>query len=177
MKKIILSVVLTLIVIIGVIIIYIYSGIYNVGQLGHHNATARWALTTAKQESINKRLKGIKVPPMNDTAMFVEGFQHYNEMCSTCHGGPGVDPDELSKGLYPKPPKFYKSKDMPGPSEAFWIIKNGITMTAMPAFGPTHDDQKIWAITDFLLNKMNKMSPEEYQSWKNKYANPDDPTN
>ncbi|MEP7231601.1 MAG: cytochrome c [Ginsengibacter sp.] len=48
---------------------------------------------------------------------------------------------------------------MPDTTEAFWIIKNGIKMTSMPAFGPTHSDQKIWAITDFLLNKMNKMSP------------------
>jgi mono/diheme cytochrome c family protein len=40
----------------------------------------------------------------------------------------------------------------------------------MPAYGPTHNDQKIWAITDFLLNKMNKMSPEEYQEWKKKYV-------
>jgi mono/diheme cytochrome c family protein len=107
---------------------------------------------------------------MNDSAMLVEGFSHYNEMCSTCHGGPGVSPDELAKGLYPRPPKFYKSDDMPDTAEAFWIIKNGIKFTSMPAFGPTHSDQKIWAITDFLLNKMNKMSPEEYQEWKKEYS-------
>jgi mono/diheme cytochrome c family protein len=94
-------------------------------------------------------------------------------MCSTCHGGPGVSPDELAKGLYPSPPEFYKSHDMPEPAEAFWVIKNGIRLTAMPGFGPTHDDQKIWAITYFLLNKMNKMSPGEYQDWIKKYAGKD----
>lgn len=63
-----------------------------------------------------------------------------------------------------------ESNDMPDTTEAFWIIKNGIKYTGMPAFGPTHSNQKIWAITDFLLNKLNKMSPQEYQQWYQKYA-------
>jgi mono/diheme cytochrome c family protein len=173
MKKIILSVVLTLVVIIGAMIIYIYSGSYNVSQLVPDNAITQWAITTAKSQSIKKRTKNIIAPQLNDSSMIIMGFQHYNEMCSTCHGGPGVAPDELAKGLYPAPPKFYKSTDMPDTLESFWIIKNGIKMTAMPAFGPTHNDQEIWAITDFLLNKMNKMTPQEYHSWVTKYAMPD----
>lgn len=63
---------------------------------------------------------------------------------------------------------------MPQPAEAFWIIKNGIKYTVMPAFGPTHDDEKIWAIFDFLLNKMNKMSPKDYKEWQQKFANEGD---
>ena len=169
MKKAILTVIITLGVIIVAFLIYIFSGAYNVGQ-SKGNSLSEWALNTAKNQSISKRIKGIKVPPMNDSAMFVIGFKHYNEMCTTCHGGPGISPDELSKGLFPAPPKFYKSDDMPETAEAFWVIKNGIKFTAMPAFGPTHDDGKIWAITDFLLNKMNKMSPEEYKEWQQKYA-------
>ena len=170
MKKIILTVIITLLVIFAASIIYIYSGAFNVSQLAPHHSFVDWELSTAKDKSISKRSKDLQVPSMNDSAMFVMGFEHYNEMCSTCHGGPGVNPDELSKGLYPSPPEFYKSKDLPTMVEAFWVIKNGIKYTAMPAFGPTHDDEKVWAITDFLINKMNKMSPEEYQEWKNKYS-------
>jgi mono/diheme cytochrome c family protein len=174
MKKIIVTVILTLAGLIGLFIIYIYSGSYNVSQLAHHNAITQWAINTTKHHSIDARDADIKVPPLNDTAMIIMGFKHYNEMCSTCHGGPGIEPDDLAKGLYPAPPKFYKSDDMPDTTEAFWITKNGIKFTSMPAFGPTHSDQKIWAITDFLLNKLNKMTPEEYQQWKVKYAENDD---
>jgi len=170
MKKIILSVLITIVVLIGLFVIFIYSGAYNVSQLVHHNPVTQWAINTTVGHSIDSRDKDIKVPPMNDTAMLQEGFSHYNEMCVTCHGGPGIQPDDLSKGLYPEPPKFYKSNDMPDTTEAFWIIKNGIKYTSMPAFGPTHSDQKIWAITDFLLNKLNKMTPQEYAQWKEKYA-------
>lgn len=169
MKKVILTVIITLVVLMGISIIYMYSGAYNVSQLEHHNAITKWAINTTVHHSIDSRDADIKAPPMNDTAMLHEGFSHYNNMCSTCHGGPGIEPDEFAKGLYPQPPKFYKSKDMPDTTEAFWIIKNGIKFTGMPAFAPTHTDQKIWAITDFLLNKLNKMTPEEYQQWKEKY--------
>ena len=40
----------------------------------------------------------------------------------------------------------------------------------MPAYAPTHDDAKIWAITAFVTRKLPKMTPEEYQQWKVKYA-------
>ena len=173
MKKIILTVIITLVVIAAVFMTYIYSGTYDISQLVPHNSITKWMINTTTHNSINKRLKGIQVPPMNDSAMLVEGFSHYNEMCVSCHGGPGVDPADLAKGLYPKPPKFYKSDDLPDTAEAFWIIKNGIKMTSMPAFGPTHSDEKIWAITDFLLNKLSKMSPGEYQSWIKKYSEKD----
>lgn len=170
MKKVIVTVILTLVTLIAIVLIYIYSGAYNVSQLDKHDTITNWAINTTKHHSIDARDADIKVPPMNDTAMLHEGFSHYNEMCATCHGGAGIEPGEFTKGLYPKPPTFYKSKDMPDTAEAFWIIKNGIKYTSMPAFGPTHSDQKIWAITDFMLNKLNKMTPEEYQQWKGQYA-------
>jgi len=170
MKKIILSVIITIALLFGSLTAYMYSGAYDISQLTPHNAITKWMIRTTKHNSINKRLKDIEVPKLNDSAAIADGFLHYNEMCVDCHGAPGIDPAEMAKGLYPKPPKFYKSEDMPDPDEAFWIIKNGIKMTSMPAYGPTHSDKKIWEITDFLLNKMNKMSPEEYQVWIKKYT-------
>jgi mono/diheme cytochrome c family protein len=170
MKKIIFTVIVTLVFILIVFTAYMYSGTYDVSQLTPHNAITKWMIRTTQHFSIKKRLKDVKVPPLNDTTMIVQGFAHYNEMCVICHGAPGKNPDEMVQGLYPKPPKFYMSDDMPEPDESFWIIKNGIKMTSMPAFGPTHTDKNIWAITDFLLNKMNKMSPEEYIAWIKKYS-------
>ncbi|MEO6960539.1 MAG: cytochrome c [Puia sp.] len=177
MKKVFFTVIISLLIIASGFVVYIYSGSYNISQLAPHNAFTKWVIETTKHESINKRLRDLHAPPMNDTNMIIEGFNHYNEMCVNCHGGPGIAPGELAKGLYPNPPKFYKSEDMPDTTEAFWIIKNGIKMTSMPAFGPTHNDQKIWAITDFLLNKMNKMSPGEYQEWIKKYSDQDADSN
>jgi mono/diheme cytochrome c family protein len=165
MKNVLLGIFLTLLVLIVAFIAYIFSGSYNISQLSPHNSITRRIIGITVHHSINKRLKEIKVPALNDTAMIAEGFGHYNEMCVICHGAPGIEPSEMVKGLYPEPPIFYKSDDMPETDEAFWIIKYGIKLTSMPAFAPTHTDSNIWAITAFMLNKMNKMSPSDYQEW------------
>ena len=46
-------------------------------------------------------------------------------------------------------------------AELFWIIKNGIKDTGMPALGPTHGDEEMWGVTAFVKQLPNT-SPEEY---------------
>jgi mono/diheme cytochrome c family protein len=168
--KILLTVLITFVVSALLFVLYIYSGSYNISQTDPHIGLTKWVIRQTKHHSIEKRMKE-NTPPsnLNDSAMLIEGFHHYNSMCVDCHGGPGVRPEEMREGLYPKPPLIYKHKDQEDPQEFFWIIKNGIKMTSMPAYGPTHDDTRIWAITSFVTNKLNKMSEEEYKAWKEKY--------
>jgi len=56
------------------------------------------------------------------------------------------------------------------PSELFWITKNGIKMTGMPAFGKTHSDDKIWAIVSFI-ELLPNMTKEQYESFDNAAKN------
>ncbi len=171
MKKIVLTAVVTLLMITAGFIIYIRSGIYDISQLTPHNSITKSIIRTTTHSSIDARIKGIKIPGnINDSSLIIEGFTHYNEMCVACHGAPGTKPSEMTEGLYPKPPQIYKHKKEEDPAEFFWIIKNGIKMTSMPAYGPTHSDEKIWAITAFVTEKLNKMSEEEYAGWSKKYG-------
>jgi mono/diheme cytochrome c family protein len=172
MKKTFLSVVIVFAVLIAGFFIYIYSGAYDISQLTPHNALTKKIISITTHSSIDKRMKENAVPAnIHDTAVIKEGFEHYNEMCSGCHGGPGVTPDELAKGLYPKPPLLFKRTHDDEAQEFFWIIKNGIKMTSMPAYGPTHNDEKIWAITAFVTQKLGKMTPEEYKAWSKNHEN------
>ncbi len=129
MKTIILTLIIAFVITIGGGTIYIYSGAYNVSQLSHHNALTKWIINTTKNRSRDRRMKDIPVPLLNDSTAIVTGFEYYNEMCVSCHGGPDVKPWEMTEGLYPKPPKFYKSGYMPDTVEAFWTIKYGIKMS------------------------------------------------
>ena len=172
MKTIILSVLATLLVLAAGFLIFIYSGSYDVAQTSPHNKLTMWVINKTTGHSIESRAKAIKVPDnVKDTSMIIEGFKHYNGMCKGCHGAPGIEQFGMVKGLYPSPPEMYKyPDDAPGLAEAFWIIKNGIKMTSMPAYSPTHDDDKIWAMAAFVSQKLATMSPEEYKSWQEKYA-------
>ena len=44
--------------------------------------------------------------------------------------------------------------------ELYWIVANGIRMTGMPAFGPTHKEKEIWEIVAFLRH-LDALSAEE----------------
>jgi len=153
---------------------FIYSGMFNVAATSKDGPLMSWVLSTTRERSIETRASSIIAPPdneLNTPEALRDGFEHYNEMCVVCHGAPGVDPGEAREGLNPKPPLLAKLKDISTDplGEVFWIIKNGIKMTAMPAWGPTHSDKKIWAMVAFV-RKLPTMSPEEYKAMQKQYA-------
>jgi mono/diheme cytochrome c family protein len=144
----------------------IFSGKYDVAATSEDPAIVRWVLQTTREESIDRRVAEI-VPPadtvLNDPATIREGFEHYNEMCVVCHGAPGVEAGEAREGLNPRPPLLVDQDEDLSPAEAFWIVKHGIKMTGMPAWGPTHSDDKIWAIVAFV-KKLPALSAADYRA-------------
>ena len=171
--KILLGVVLTLAVLLVGSVIFIYSGWYNVSAMNEESGISEWVLTTTMDNSVESRSKNISVPDLNDPLMIKEGFEHYNEMCVSCHGAPGKEETELSKGLNPPVPYLVEHAEEMDPRELFWVTKNGIKMTGMPAWGKTHSDEKIWAIVAFM-KKLPDMSAEEYEKMENALATEDD---
>ena len=169
MKKTVVTIALTLATIAVIFLIFIYSGIYNVSQLAPHNPVVKWMITTTRDRPVDSRMKDIKVPLLDNPDMMIDGFKDYSSMCVKCHGAPGEEMGELIKGLAPKPPKLLEQAQELSPNEVFWVAKNGIKFTAMPAFGPTHSDQEIWNIVAFVKNKLPNMSAEEYKQWKQQY--------
>jgi hypothetical protein len=68
---------------------------------------------------------------------------------------------ELSRGLYPKAPELARKSGF-SPAEQFWIIKHGIKLTAMPAWGKTHSDPLNWNMVAFV-RQLPGTSAEEYR--------------
>jgi mono/diheme cytochrome c family protein len=141
---------------------FVHSGIYDVAASTPDNGMIAWALRRTQHSSVERRAEGIQVPPLDDPDMIKRGLIHYYEMCVVCHGAPGVKPSEIAQGLNPYPPELAEKAEPDEAAEFFWIVKHGIKMTGMPAFGVTHTDGEIWAMIAFL-QKMPKLSPEEYQ--------------
>lgn len=164
--KILLSVVLTLVALIVIFVIFIYSGWYNVSGMNKESGIMKWVFNTAKNNSVESRLDDISVPNLNDPKLIKEGFEHYNEMCASCHGAPGHSQSELSKGLNPPAPYLVNYAKRMDPKRVFWVTKHGIKMTGMPAWGKTHSDDKIWAIVAFMKT-LPTLSGEEYEKMEN----------
>jgi mono/diheme cytochrome c family protein len=132
--------------------LFIYWGIYNVSALKQHTRFTHWIITTAMERSVRYHARGIQVPPLSDPALLELGFQHYTEMCEGCHASPGVQPSEMVKGLNPQPPVLTETVKEWSPAELYWIIKNGIRMTGMPAWGSTHSDEELWAMVAHVMS-------------------------
>jgi len=151
---------------------FLYSGLYPIGADTPHNALTYWGLETLRERSIARASADLKVPPLDDPAMLLAGGADYNDMCATCHLKPGKATSDLAQGLYPAPPNLSKPASQQAPltknlaegaaARQFWIIKHGIKASAMPAWGPTHDDARIWAMVAFL-QKLPTLTPDQYQ--------------
>jgi mono/diheme cytochrome c family protein len=142
--------------------IYVYSGVYDVAaDVPHGELTAR-LIGMVRDRSIAVRSKDTQMPALDDPHLISEGAEHYAAMCADCHLAPGVDKTDIRDGLYPTPPNLAKRIEASA-AEMFWVVKHGIKMSAMPAWGKTHDDHNIWGIVAFL-QKLPELSPEQYQA-------------
>ena len=143
--------------------VFIYAGIYNIGADTPHSKLVYNTLDTLRERSIASYSNDIRPPAdLNDPKRISAGAGLYNEMCTGCHLGPGVEKSEMSQGLYPQAPEHARGNDHT-PAQQFWIIKHGVKLSAMPAWGKTHDDQLIWDMVAFL-QALPKMNPQQYQA-------------
>lgn len=154
--------VILIIVVVGISIAYAYSGLYNPAATEDHNAVTAWYLHTIMERGVETRAEGVDVPDLSSPDLVREGAEHYAEMCAGCHLAPGQTSSEIREGLNPKPPALPRIAKYLEPKEIFWVVKHGVRMTGMPAWGVTHSDQKLWAVTAFV-RKLDGMSPERYQ--------------
>lgn len=140
----------TLLVAIAVWLTVVYTGAYNVAASDQHADTVRWTLDTTMRRSVASRAGGVELPDDPSGELVAEGAGHYAESCAHCHGAPGQEPAEWSRGMRPEPPHLTEAAAEWSPEEIHWIVSNGIKMSGMPAFGSQHAPEEILALTAFV---------------------------
>jgi mono/diheme cytochrome c family protein len=144
--------------------VYFLGGFYNVAATSEDPAIVDRALVQVRQASIARGAKD--TPPPDNPDSVRAGARAFAERgCVNCHGAPGHDWAKWSEGLRPDPPDLKKIADELPRNELFWVIKNGIKMTAMPSFGATGvSDDEIWKIVAFV-KRIPVITPEDYKAW------------
>jgi mono/diheme cytochrome c family protein len=143
--------------------VFVYAGFYNIGADAPHSRFVYSALEELRERSIENRSRDIRSPAdLGSPKRIAAGAGLYAEMCTACHLGPGVERSEMSQGLYPQAPELARGTDL-SPAQQFWVIKHGVKLTAMPAWGKTHSDALIWDMVAFL-QKLPGMSPDQYKA-------------
>lgn len=156
-------VVVLLLAIAGFAGIFIYVGIYNIGADAPHSKLVYTTLDQLRERAIANYSRNIIPPTDLDSPKRIQaGAGLYAEMCTGCHLGPGIEKSELSQGLYPQAPELALTTNHTA-AQQFWIIKHGVKLSAMPAWGRTHSDELIWDMVAFLRG-LPKLSPEQYKA-------------
>ena len=152
-----------LLVLVGAAAVGIYAGLYNIAADVPHTQPVYWLLETVRDRSIAARARNTIVPnDLDDSNRISRGAGQYAEMCSGCHLAPGMKRTEISRGLYPRAPELRRKTQLT-PAEQFWVIKHGVKMTGMPAWGVTHGDELLWDVVAFV-RKLPELTPEQYDT-------------
>ena len=150
--------------------VFFFGGYFNVAASEPDPGIVKWALTKVRTASIDRRA-GLAAPGnLDDPEIVRAGARAFSERgCATCHGAPGVNWQKFSEGLNPDPPDLKDIAHEREPAQLFWVVKNGLKMTAMPSFGAIGaDDREIWSIVAFV-RKLPNVSVADFKAWT---ANP-----
>ena len=107
--------------------------------------------TRAKRVLIGRASRGVPSQPTQTAEGVEEGKTRYGVECAACHGMDGHGLTDNGRWMYPR------AADLTSPAvqeysdqEFFWIIKNGIRLSGMPAFGKVESDERIWRTVQYL---------------------------
>lgn len=120
------------------------------------------------------------------SGVLAEARAHWADHCATCHANDGSGNTEIGRGLYPKTPDMRQPRTQElTDGELFSIIKNGVRLTGMPAWGDPagHDDADNWKLVHFIrhlpkvtpeevaeMEKLNPKTPDEWQEMQSEAA-------
>jgi mono/diheme cytochrome c family protein len=96
----------------------------------------------------------------------IAGASLYEDKCESCHGT-ADEPSAIGRSTFPRAPQLWikhgngavgVSDDPVG--ETYWKVKNGIRLTAMPAYSKSLSEKQLWQVS-LLLAQANKPLPAE----------------
>ena len=143
--------------------VIIYSGVFNVAATVVDAPPLVWALVTVREASIARHARDVPPQPAGVVADADRGFQLYRANCVMCHTPLGRKPHNMAVGFNPQAPNFGPGADDMNPAELFWVTKNGIRFTGMPAWGPSLKDKEIWDVVEFVM-ALPKMTTADYDA-------------
>ncbi|MFL9813958.1 c-type cytochrome [Stutzerimonas sp. VN223-3] len=137
-------------------------GLVSISASSGHWAATGWVLHYAMRRAVSTQSMGIEVPPLDDPALVLKGAGHYETGCVTCHGAPGRERSLIALQMTPEPPFLPPRIERWEPQELFWIVKNGVKYTAMPAWPASKREDEVWAMVAFL-QALPEMSTARYR--------------
>ena len=143
---------------------FVGLGIYDVSATGPHLQPVHSLLEFALERAVQRRAEAHPPPPdLLTRERVMQGAACFREHCVTCHGAPGVAPEPFALGMQPVPSSLIEATRHWRRQDLYWITRNGIKMSGMPAWEYRLDDGELWSVVAFL-DALPLMTPDQYRA-------------
>ena len=131
--------------------LFLWSGVYSVAASRGHWAIMEWFLTFAMRNSVKTHaMLGIEAPPL-DSPIWCGSAPGISTAAAPSATARRACRSARSRGsMLPPPPDLATQMRPWRDRELFWIVKNGIKYTGMPAWAAQQRDDEVWAVVAFL---------------------------
>jgi mono/diheme cytochrome c family protein len=124
----------------------------------------------AVRASVNRSASGILNPQPADDEAIIAGGKLYVLGCQGCHGNLGGVYQE-DRNHFPPAPELPHIGTRYSEPQLYWIVKHGVRMTGMSAYGPFYSEKELWSLAAFL-HRINELPPETVEEILGKKAGP-----
>ena len=141
-------------------------------------AIEAWLARIARSAAVPAGARSVANPVPNTSQTLADARAHWADHCAVCHANDGSGDTIMGRRTYPPAPDMrLPATQRLSDGELFYIIENGVRLTAMPAWGRSaHDEQESWKLVHFIrhlrqltdeekaeMKKLNPKSPDEYR--------------
>jgi mono/diheme cytochrome c family protein len=144
--------------------LFVWSGVYDISATDQHLRPTYHLAKLTMRRAVERRAADIAVPPLGGEAQLARGAALFRAHCVQCHGAPGVAPEPFALGLTPLATPLARSGRERTPAQLYWVVKNGIKMTAMPAWDFRIGEDDLWALVAFM-KELPRLSAASYRDF------------
>jgi len=125
---------------------------FNLAALPEPGRLQTRSTTFAKRLLIHRASRqGIPPGPPDIKTGVENGGTHYGLDCSVCHADDGRGQTSPGQWMHPRAADLTSDQVQSySDQELFWIIRNGIRFTGMPAFAEVETDDHIWDLVNYV---------------------------
>jgi len=131
-------------------------------------AVETWFARIARSAAIPAGARTTVNPVPNTPQTLADARAHWADHCAICHANDGSGDTIMGRRTYPPAPDMrLAATQRLSDGELFYIIVNGVRLTAMPAWGrgSAHDEQESWKLVHFIRH-LPQLTGEEKAEMK-----------
>ena len=137
----------------------------------------RWLARLARSAALPSASRARANPVTNNSETLAQARAHWADHCASCHANDGSGDTQLGKRTYPPAPDMrLPATQQMSDGELFYIIQNGIRLSAMPAWGggSDRDERDSWKLVHFIRHLPQLTVEEKKEMEKLNPKNPDE---